>query len=106
MDKKFIVKIDDNYHYMDESERRDGGSYSTLEDAIKRCEEITIASLEDFYKEGINAEELRLQWLMFGEDPFIIGDDIEGVPFSARNFITEELCAKVIKEFQGHKLNS
>ena len=29
-DKQFTVKVDDNYHYMDESERYDGGCYSPV----------------------------------------------------------------------------
>lgn len=96
MNKKYIVKVDDNFHYMDESERYDGGSYSSLEEAIKRCEEITTESLKGFYKKGTSADELKAKWLMFGEDPFVIGAD--KVPFSAREYLSEDLCSKIIKE--------
>lgn len=41
MDKKYTVQVDDNYHYMDESERYSAGTYTTLEEAIKVCEDIT-----------------------------------------------------------------
>lgn len=100
MNKKYTVKVDDNFHYMDESERYDDGSYATLEEAIKRCEEITIESLKNFYEKGIDPGKLMAQWAMFGEDPFIIGGTGKP-PFSAREFISEELCSRIIKEIEG-----
>jgi hypothetical protein len=45
LDKKYTVKVDDNYHYMDESAGYIDGYYSTQNEAIKRCEEITMQSL-------------------------------------------------------------
>jgi len=93
---KYIVKVDDNFHYMDESERYDGGSYSTLEEAIRRCEEIAIRSLEDLYEKGIDSGKLMTQWMMFGEDPFVTG--AENVPFSARDYIDEPLCQKIVSK--------
>ncbi len=70
MDKSYEVKIDDyHHHYMDESERITDRSYSTLEEAIERCKEITIRSLQDMYEEDITPEKLSAQWAMFGEDP-------------------------------------
>ena len=97
MSRNYVVKIDDNYHFMDESERITAGSYDTLEEAIRKCEEITIRSLSDLYERGITPERLSAQWAMFGDDPFIVGG--EGpVPFSAREFITYELCKKIIED--------
>ena len=96
MSKKYKVYIDDNYHYMDESERYAVGSYHSMEEAIEKCKEITIRSLEDLFEEGITPEKLSAQWSMFGDDPFIIGGD-GSVPFSAREFITPELCKAIIE---------
>jgi len=96
MNEKYTVCVDANYHYMDESERRTVGSYNSLEEAIEKCKAITIRSLEDLYEDGITPEKLRAQWSMFGEDPFIVGGD-ETVPFSARTFITRELCQEIIE---------
>ena len=96
MNKKYEVCVDDNYHYMDESERYSVGSYSSLKAAIESCEEITIKSLEHFYEKGMTPEKLSAQWAMFGEDPFIAGAD-GSVPFSARKFITNQLCKLVIE---------
>jgi len=96
MSKKYSVCIDDNYHYMDESARATVASYDSLEKALEKCKKITIRSLTSFYEEGITPEKLSAQWSMFGDDPFIIGGD-GSVPFSARNFITTELCNEIIE---------
>jgi hypothetical protein len=99
MSKRYIVKIDDNYHYMCEEDRLSDESYDNLKEAIKRCEEITIRSLENLYEEGITSEKLSAQWSMFGEDPFITREEGEEgeVPFSARSFITDKICKDIIK---------
>jgi hypothetical protein len=101
IDKNYLVKVDDNYHYMDEGERYDAGSYPTLEEATKRCEEITIKSLKHLCEKGIDAGKLMAQWAMFGDDPFIVGGT-EEAPFSARKFVSNELCSKVIKEVESN----
>lgn len=95
INEKFKVIVDDNYHYMDKSERYTVGSYATLEEAIEKCKEITVESLEHFYEEGIAPKDLSAQWAMFGEDPYIFGGK-GSVPFSARKFITTELCQRII----------
>lgn len=95
MKRKYQVYIDDNYNYMDESARVSAGSYASLEEALVKCKKITVESLEHFYEEGISPENLSAQWALFGEDPFIRGVD-ERVPFSARKFITIELCKSII----------
>ena len=47
----------------------------------------------------MGAGKLMAQWAMFGEDPFIISDTAE-VLFSARAFVSEELCARIIKQIE------
>ena len=96
MNEKYEVCVDDNYHYMDESERYTAGSYHSLEKAIEKCKKITISSLEELCEKGITPERLSAQWSMFGEDPFIVGAG-GSVPFSARKFITTELCKAIIE---------
>ncbi len=96
MSKKYEVHIDDNFHYMDESERYSVGSYRSLEKAIEKCRKMTIRSLKDLYEKGITPEKLSAQWSMFGDDPFIVGGG-GSVPFSARAFVTTELCRKIIE---------
>ena len=81
---------------MDESERYTVGRYDSLEKAIEKCKEITIKSLEDLCEKEITPEKLSAQWSMFGEDPYIFGGD-GSVPFSARKFISIELCRVIIE---------
>jgi hypothetical protein len=94
--KKYRVFVDDNYHYMDESERHEEGSYESLPEAIEACKRITRNSLKEMYGPDITPEKLSALWSMFGEDPFTEGDG--EVPFSARKYITDELCAEIIAE--------
>ena len=82
MSKKYMVYIDDNYHYMDESERITAGSYNSLEKAIEKCKKITIISLKHLFEKGMTPEKLSAQWSMFGDDPFIVGES-DSIPFSA-----------------------
>ena len=100
MSEKYKIYVDDNYHYMDESDRYVADSYSSLEEAVERCKELTIKSLEDLYEDGITPENLSAQWAMFGEDPFVRGGD-GSVPFSARKFITTELCRAIIESLKN-----
>ena len=100
MNKKYKVLVDDNYHYMDESKRSAVGSYDSLEEAINKCRELTIESLEHFFETGITPAKLSAQWAMFGEDPYIVGAD-GSVPFSARKFITTELCQEIVDSKQA-----
>ena len=95
MNDQYKIFVDDNYHYMDESERYTVGSCDSLEEAVNKCKEITIKSLKDLYEKGITPEKLKAQWVMFGEDPYVFGGD-GAVPFSARKFISTELCKEII----------
>ena len=50
--------------------------------------------LRENYNSGMTSDELSAQYVMYGEDPFIIGAD-EGVPFRARDYASmkaEEIC--------------
>lgn len=94
--EKYKVYIDDNYHYTDQSKRSAVGSYHSLEEAVEKCKEITIESLGHLFEEGITPENLSAQWSLFGDDPFIVGGH-GSVPFSARKFITTELCESIIR---------
>lgn len=96
MSEKYKVFVDDNYHYMDEGERIPFSSYNSLQEALDKCKEITISSLEYLFEKDITPDQLRAQWSMFGEDPFIFGGD-GPVPFSARKLITTELCEVIIE---------
>ena len=90
----YKVMIDDNFHYMDESERITHGEFETLEAAIQACKKIVEASLRDAYTPGMSAAELFQGYVGFGQDPWILGG--QGVPFSAWTYARQrcdEICA-------------
>jgi hypothetical protein len=92
----FTVLIDDNFHYMDESERTAGGSFATAEEAIAEARRIVDRSLHEFYKPGITFADLMSAYCMFGEDPFI-RSDASPCPFSARDYARAR-CAELCGE--------
>ena len=70
---RYRVSVDDNFHYMDESERHEAGTYATCEEAIEVAKEIVINSLQwEFSQcEHGTPEELYDRYTSFGEDPFV-----------------------------------
>lgn len=96
--KRFTVWVDDNFQYMDESERYKQGEYDILEEAIAACKKVVETSV--VYKPGATADDLYGEYIMFGEEPFIEGDT-EFDTFNARKYAKEyfqNLC-------QGNNLN-
>lgn len=83
--KKYVVMVDDNFHYMDKDERYKYGEYDTVEEAINECMNIIESSI--VYVEGATADELFSTYCMFGEEPYIISD--EEVHFNARDYARE-----------------
>jgi hypothetical protein len=61
-DLPWTVYVDDNFHYMDESERVSRGHFATLEEAIAVCIAITRNSVE---------ENGDAYW-NFGDDPWVM----------------------------------
>lgn len=90
---KYIVKTDDNFHYMDESERYIAGGFETAEEAIKSAKEIVDKSLKFLYREGMTTEELYDYYQDFGDDPFIVSDD-KNCYFSAWKY-AESKCKEI-----------
>ena len=75
----YVILVDDNYHYMDNSYRCRDGEFATAEEALARCRQIVDEYLDDAEKiEGRgSATKLWESYKMFGEDPrgFPIGRD-------------------------------
>jgi hypothetical protein len=88
---EYKVLVDDNFHYMDESERYELGRYSSLEEASRVCRKLVDDWLAHTYKPGMTADHLYELYVFFGEDPFIAGPPGAslGVPFSAWNYARE-----------------
>ena len=96
----FRVLVDDNYHYMDESERWALGEYATYADALAACQRLVDQCLEEGYAPGKPAEALYGYYTLFGDDPFIVelSDSPDTSPgFSAWDYAKarcQELCAQ------------
>jgi hypothetical protein len=93
----YKVLVDDNFHYMDESERYELGVFHTLDAAIEASKKIVDEYLLSAYQAGMTTAALSTSYLFFGEDPYIVAMETEqaGVLFSARDYARrrcEELC--------------
>lgn len=88
--------MDDNFHYVDESERYKLGEFETCEEAVAACVKIVDEFPEKGYKKGMSFKELYEGYLGFGEDPFVVSGD-ENCFFSAWTYAKkrcQELCGE------------
>jgi hypothetical protein len=86
MAKTYTVFVDDNFHYMDESERYKLGEFPDCASAMAACKKIVDEFLTSC---GANNDaELYKQYVTFGEDPWISSEDSE-CKFSAWNYARE-----------------
>ena len=84
---KYTVYVDDNFHYMDESERYKHGEFDDCAAAIGACQQI----VDEFLPANCGKpEDLLVTYLMFGDDPFILTDDPH-CKFSARDYARERV---------------
>jgi hypothetical protein len=93
--RPFTVVVADNFHYMDEAENYVHGKFETLEAAIAAAKRIVDEFLASAIRPGMSADALYSQYTSFGEDPYIIGANDPGVPFSAWTYAKarcSELC--------------
>ncbi len=82
--KRFIVYVDDNFHYGDERERYKLGEFDSCEEAIAACKKVVDECLAE-YPKGTSFDELVKGYVMFGEDPFILCED-SSCSFSGREY--------------------
>jgi hypothetical protein len=93
----FKVFVDDNFHFMDESERYELGEFPTLNAAIEASKKIVDEYLLSAYLPGMAAQALFESYTSFGEDPYVVATPSKeiGVPFSAWDYAKhrcDELC--------------
>lgn len=92
----YTVYVDDNYHYMDESERRKHGKYKTYKRGVKVAKKLVDRYLASAYWPWMSEEKLLRSYTGFGPDPFVVPDD--GDPsFSAFTYAKERcriICGK------------
>src|SRR5580704_12659341 len=99
---RYKVMIDDNFHYMDEDERHEHGTYDTREEALAVCRAIVETSVKAQLEPGMSAEALFKRYQDFGDDPFILvidGRD-DAAKFSAWSYALE-LCTSTCGEHPG-----
>lgn len=71
----YVVMIDENAHYMDESERYEHGRYVDAASAVAACKRIVDESLAANCGGAKTADEMFRLYTLFGEDPFITSPD-------------------------------
>src|SRR6266478_6576140 len=89
---EYKVLINDNAHYMDESERTDHGVFANADEAVAACKEIVDDDLNAMWKPGMTAKELYKLYVAFGPDPFVmpLNPKDPDVSFSAWTFAKEQ----------------
>jgi hypothetical protein len=92
MSKRYSVYVNDNFHYMDESERYKLGDFDDCQSAVAACKRIVDEFL-DGCDTNRGAAELFTQYTTFGEDPWISSDDAS-CKFSAWQY-AKERCAEL-----------
>jgi hypothetical protein len=73
----YVVYVDDNFHYGDESERFKLGEFATREQAVDACKQRVNDYFEQIEKGKYSFKELWEGYMLYGEDPFISNDDSE-----------------------------
>lgn len=92
----YSVYVDDNWHYMNESERYLLGKFETLEEAIAAAKRLVDNFLFGQFESGMSPGMLSLAYASFGKDPFVVGVAGDAVPFSARTYARQrcdEICS-------------
>ena len=93
----FTVTVRDNFHYRDESEWYDSGSFSSLEEAENAAKTIVDEYLESAYQPNMPASALYLSYTCFGDDPFILESS-----FSAWDY-AKQRCEKICSTTDSEK---
>jgi hypothetical protein len=91
----YVVYVDDNFHYQDESYRTLDSAHDDRAAAIQRCKIIVDDCLRGLYTEGMSADELLRVYQGFGEDPWIATSDA-ACRFSAWTYAAQrcqQMCA-------------
>ena len=99
---KYKVVVDDNFHYMDESERYTHGEFEVSWVALSAAKALVDADLNSLYQTGMTADELYRQYTSFGSDPYIVSED-QSCHFSAWSYAKgrcPDIC-KVVTQSEG-----
>jgi hypothetical protein len=97
---RYTLLCDDNFHYMDETERTVLGEFESADAAIVAARLVVDRDLSGAYKPGMTAAELFEYYTSFGSDPFIRSDD-RSCAFSAWDYARSR-CSKICSS-QGQR---
>lgn len=92
----YIVRVEENSHYMDETERYTLGEFTDAGLAIGAAKSLVDEDLNSLYRAGMTVEQLYMHYISFGHDAYIISED-ESCKFSARDYAVErchEICGQ------------
>ena len=67
-EQKYLVRVIDHAHYMEEDGEYTRGEFTSREEAQARCQEIIDRSLDELFVVGMSEEELFKQFLLYGEE--------------------------------------
>ena len=101
---RYKVMVDDNFHYMEEDERYEFATFSTIEEAIAACKRMVDDDLSALAKgKNYTPDDLYEHYVSFGSDPFIVAlDPKDDRPcFSAWDYAKERLFSPSIKHLTG-----
>ena len=86
---------------MDESDAYNHGQYETYEEAMEAAKAIVDEFFVHNWKSGSTAEDLLVQYCLYGEDPIILPNEHGKHPsFSARTYAVEN-AETICKKLQG-----
>lgn len=93
----YKVMVDDNFHYTDEDERSEYGTFPTAEEALEVARRLVDDALLAQYVDGETADRLFERYKSFGDDPFVVAfGGAPDVAFSAWTYArqrAQELAA-------------
>ena len=92
--QKYTVRILDNFHFMDQSEEYNSGTYDTYDEAVAKCKAILDDFLESAYQPGETAEQLYGTYVHYGESPLIWGKNLGDFD---SNVYARERCEQITK---------
>jgi hypothetical protein len=90
---EITVYVDDNFHYMDESERYEAGKFATKEQALDVCRKIVDEYLLSAFEQGMEQKELYQSYASFGDDPWFSGGYPEYSSWKYAEIRSGEICA-------------
>lgn len=88
----FVVRVADNFHYMDEDETYTLGEFPTWAEAVTAARRVVDRWLEEQHRPGMDVEALFAQYTAFGEDPYIVPVPDGEAGFSAWDY-AKQRCA-------------